>query len=300
MANGPPPSAAESSGSGSSEPSQCQPVLSQTTPAPSTSIPPYNYGSWWSSYPTATAAAAYPGGYSTTQGSRYNPNMNSQMYYPTQTVPSTAPQPVAQKPEEERRTSPTPPPPPPLEVYKHWDEAMKVFLGEAGLLETLKAFESDMLIMSSDWEEERIPLALQKLVKRLSVRIHRTLRAFYPFNCYIGCIRIPKSQARRGYQTNGSGRRPSSTSTTARRKKIDLHEARRRIYPTHTHVSKFQPSLSSLIPTQPPSFRRINQSPNSSLKTAPKTTPRIVPSSCTLSPSGDGTFNRIAKLVPMA
>ncbi len=109
--------------------------------------------------------------------------MNFQMYYPTETVLSTtAPQPVAQKPEEERRKSPTPPPPPPLEVYKHWDEAMKVFLEEAGLLETLKAFESDMLIMSSDWQEERIPMALQKLVKRLSVRIHRTPHALYLFN----------------------------------------------------------------------------------------------------------------------
>jgi hypothetical protein len=106
------------------------------------------------------------------------------MYYPTQTVPSTtAPQPVAQKPEvEERRKSPTPTPAPPLEVYKHWDEAIKVFLEEAGLLETLKAFESDMLIMSSDWEEERIPLALQKLVKRLSVRIHHSSVALLLFN----------------------------------------------------------------------------------------------------------------------
>lgn len=93
--------------------------------------------------------------------------MNFRMYYPTQTVASTtAPQPIAQKPEvEERRKSPTPTLAPPLEVCKHWDEAMKVFLEEAGLLETLKAFESDMLIMSSDWEEEKIPLALQKLVK---------------------------------------------------------------------------------------------------------------------------------------
>jgi hypothetical protein len=120
--------------------------------------------------------------------------MSFQMYYPTQTVPlMTAPstsQPVAQKPEvEERRKSPTPlPPPPPLEDYKHWDEAMKVFLEEAGLLETLRAFESDMLIMSSDWEEARIPLALQKPMKRLSVRIHRTSGTLSLVHFYTGCV----------------------------------------------------------------------------------------------------------------
>ncbi|KAJ2936781.1 hypothetical protein H1R20_g296, partial [Candolleomyces eurysporus] len=173
MANGPPPSAAESSGTSSSGSSQYQPVLSQPTNAgPTTSIPPYNYGSWWSGYPTSMATAACPGGYATTQASQYNPNTNFQMYYPAQTIPQTAtlaiPQPAAQKSQvEARRKSPTPPPP--LEVYKHWDEAMKTFLEEAGLLETLKAFESDMLILSSDWEEERLPLALQRFVKRLSV-----------------------------------------------------------------------------------------------------------------------------------
>ncbi|RXW15017.1 hypothetical protein EST38_g10840 [Candolleomyces aberdarensis] len=67
---------------------------------------------------------------------------------------------------EERRKEFTTPPP--LEAYKHWDQAMKIFLEEAGLLETLKAFESNMLILSSDWEEEKLPSALQKLVKRLS------------------------------------------------------------------------------------------------------------------------------------
>ncbi|KAJ2920020.1 hypothetical protein MD484_g469, partial [Candolleomyces efflorescens] len=87
------------------------------------------------------------------------------MYYAAQPVPSAS-QPAPEV--EQRRKSPTPPVPPPLEVYKHWDEAVKVFLEEAGLLETLKAFESDMLIMSSDWEEEKVPVALQKLVKRLS------------------------------------------------------------------------------------------------------------------------------------
>jgi len=41
---------------------------------------------------------------------------------------------------------------------------------EAGLNEALRGFESDMLVMSLDWEQSAIPKALQNLSKRLKVR----------------------------------------------------------------------------------------------------------------------------------
>lgn len=117
---------------------------------------------------------------------------NYQSYYPTQTtatsalhlpsyvapVPSNPPASFVPKQEEREAKIPAaqvrpiavppPTPPPPLEDYRHWDKALKDFFHEAGLFETLKGFESDVLIMSSDWEEDRIPKALQTLVKRLS------------------------------------------------------------------------------------------------------------------------------------
>ncbi|KAF6763273.1 hypothetical protein DFP72DRAFT_1060448 [Ephemerocybe angulata] len=223
MANGPPPSAAESSGSASSrqyesyiasatpslaaQPQSQHPgyhatpsSASSSNPTSSTNVPgdnhwsefsqQYNYGSWpamqWSGYPTSTMS--YPSSSTMPATGHYN----YQSYYPSTTtaasalhlpsyvppVPSNSPGSFVPKQEEREAKIPAaqvqpivvppPTPPPPLKDYRHWDKALKDFFREAGLFETLKGFESDVLIMSSDWEEDRIPKALQTLVKRLS------------------------------------------------------------------------------------------------------------------------------------
>lgn len=60
------------------------------------------------------------------------------------------------------------PSPPPL-FHKHWDGAIKRFLEAAGLIQALRGFESDMLVMSSEWEHERLPVALAALRQDLQV-----------------------------------------------------------------------------------------------------------------------------------
>ncbi|KAF5351664.1 hypothetical protein D9756_007714 [Leucocoprinus leucothites] len=63
-------------------------------------------------------------------------------------------------------TSPSPPPPP-LSSYEHWDEAIRVFLKDAGLVQALKGFECDMIMMNAQWEKTKIPIALRKLINGL-------------------------------------------------------------------------------------------------------------------------------------
>ena len=63
--------------------------------------------------------------------------------------------------------SPSPPPPPPYR--KHWDDVIKRFLSAAGLTQSLRGFESDMLVMSSEWEEQKVPVALATLREDLVV-----------------------------------------------------------------------------------------------------------------------------------
>ena len=59
------------------------------------------------------------------------------------------------------------PPPPPYK--KHWDSAIKSFLRSVGLTQALRGFESDMLVLNSDWEGKRVPSALAQLVQDISV-----------------------------------------------------------------------------------------------------------------------------------
>jgi hypothetical protein len=58
--------------------------------------------------------------------------------------------------------------PPPLQ-HDHWDEAFREFLQKAGLTQTLKAFECDMLVMNSQWEQRGVQIALENLINALSV-----------------------------------------------------------------------------------------------------------------------------------
>ncbi len=49
----------------------------------------------------------------------------------------------------------------------HWDTVVANFLREAGLTQALRGFESDMIVMSPDWERDTVPGALKKLVEGL-------------------------------------------------------------------------------------------------------------------------------------
>ncbi len=69
--------------------------------------------------------------------------------------------------------SPSPLPP----QFDHWDEALREFLREARLIQALKGFECDMLVLNSEWERTKVPVALEKLIKSLSVRL-----------CFTECI----------------------------------------------------------------------------------------------------------------
>lgn len=72
--------------------------------------------------------------------------------------------------------SPPPPPPPPSpplrdpETYKHWDVVIRAFFLKTGLIQALKGFEADMLVLNPEWEQLKIPLALEEMVKGLTVR----------------------------------------------------------------------------------------------------------------------------------
>ncbi|KAI0066198.1 hypothetical protein BV25DRAFT_1821108 [Artomyces pyxidatus] len=58
---------------------------------------------------------------------------------------------------------PRTPSPPPRDLPRHWDNALRAFFLSAGLTQTLKGFEDDILIMNADWEKKEIPRALEEL-----------------------------------------------------------------------------------------------------------------------------------------
>lgn len=83
---------------------------------------------------------------------------------PTSSYSSQIPQIQPQAPAQDFRTSPLPP------VYrKYWDNAIVQFMKEAGLMQALRGFESDMVILNPEWERTNIPVALENLVTALTV-----------------------------------------------------------------------------------------------------------------------------------
>jgi len=56
-------------------------------------------------------------------------------------------------------------------LKKCWDSALTRFLSSAGLRHAARGFELDMLVMNEDWEKRKVPLALQELVKDISVSL---------------------------------------------------------------------------------------------------------------------------------
>ena len=58
-----------------------------------------------------------------------------------------------------------------LQSYCHWDSALKSFLTRLGLVQTLRGFESDMLVLNEEWERSNVPVAVENLVKDLSADV---------------------------------------------------------------------------------------------------------------------------------
>lgn len=76
----------------------------------------------------------------------------------------------AQAVELPRTKAPSPPPPEPC---KNWDQALKSFLQSVGLTQALRGLELDMFVLNSDWEQKKVPGALQELANSIQVCILR-------------------------------------------------------------------------------------------------------------------------------
>ncbi|KAF9474694.1 hypothetical protein BDN70DRAFT_936442 [Pholiota conissans] len=96
--------------------------------------------------------------------------------YATPSIPNVPPAPKPPAHTKKSQTAlvrvPSPPLPEP-ETYKHWDEAIKGFLTQAKLTQTLRGFEHDMVVLNPQWEQEIIPKALKELVGNLQVILDR-------------------------------------------------------------------------------------------------------------------------------
>ncbi|GAW00040.1 hypothetical protein F5879DRAFT_924445 [Lentinula edodes] len=64
-------------------------------------------------------------------------------------------------------TKPPSPIPSPPEPCKNWDYALKSFMESVGLTQALRGFERDMLVLNSDWENQKVPGALQELANNI-------------------------------------------------------------------------------------------------------------------------------------
>ena len=67
--------------------------------------------------------------------------------------------------------------------FKRWDQALKQFLVEMGLIQTLRGFENDMLVLNPDWEKEGIPVAMAKFVRNLVVCSDHIQAYCFIFDC---------------------------------------------------------------------------------------------------------------------
>ncbi|KAE9407086.1 hypothetical protein BT96DRAFT_851083 [Gymnopus androsaceus JB14] len=113
--------------------------------------------------------AAYP--YTSTQNITPYPQQQYLYTHPKAPVP-IAPNPSASKaspvnfaqPVGTKAPSPSPSPPEPC---KNWDQAIKSFLQSVGLTQALRGLEHDMLVLNSDWEEQKVPGALQELANNI-------------------------------------------------------------------------------------------------------------------------------------
>jgi hypothetical protein len=107
-----------------------------------------------------------PGPAGTTAWTPYaiaNPYQQSYPY--TQPYPS----PATRHPENKSQPKIATPPP---KLYKHWDGALKAFLLKLGLKQTLNGLSLDILTLNAEWEESRVPAALDELAENIQVRLY--------------------------------------------------------------------------------------------------------------------------------
>ncbi|PSR73210.1 hypothetical protein PHLCEN_2v10931 [Hermanssonia centrifuga] len=65
-------------------------------------------------------------------------------------------------------------PPSPVPTYnKYWDGAIKTFLQAIGFTQTLRGFQADMLVLNSDWERNKVPEALLNLSRDLELAVSK-------------------------------------------------------------------------------------------------------------------------------
>ncbi|PBK70678.1 hypothetical protein ARMSODRAFT_1017479 [Armillaria solidipes] len=53
------------------------------------------------------------------------------------------------------------------EHHQSWDSALKIFLSDMDLVQALRGFELDMLVLNSAWERETVPGALERLIENI-------------------------------------------------------------------------------------------------------------------------------------
>ncbi len=52
-----------------------------------------------------------------------------------------------------------------MENNQSWDCALKISLNDMGLVQALRGFELDMLVLNPGWERETVPSALERLLR---------------------------------------------------------------------------------------------------------------------------------------
>ncbi|EIW83090.1 hypothetical protein CONPUDRAFT_121481 [Coniophora puteana RWD-64-598 SS2] len=77
-----------------------------------------------------------------------------------------APPPTGTRSKQKKVRTPSPSPPPPT-LHRHWDGVLRAFLERVGFGRALRGFDEDMLVMSTDWERQRVPGAIGELMKDL-------------------------------------------------------------------------------------------------------------------------------------
>ncbi len=56
-----------------------------------------------------------------------------------------------------------------MENNQSWDCALKIFLNDMGLVQALRGFELDMLVLNPGWERETVPSALERFIENIKV-----------------------------------------------------------------------------------------------------------------------------------
>ncbi|KAK0244449.1 hypothetical protein EDD85DRAFT_199969 [Armillaria nabsnona] len=54
-----------------------------------------------------------------------------------------------------------------IRVHESWDSALRIFFKELGLIQALRGFELDMLVLNPAWERETVPGALERFIENI-------------------------------------------------------------------------------------------------------------------------------------